>query len=256
MTAAAESQRVSNAAVAAALDEVGISARHLDRAEFEGPADDEDLVITIGGDGTMLDASHRVRDTPIVGFNSDPHRSVGYFCAANADRCLQVLQNVVAGTVARKTLHRIGLVVDGVEHPYPCMNDLLVTNQNPAMMSRYVISAGLRTETHASSGMWISTPAGSTAGIRSAGGTVMPLEGCLIQYLVREPYTTGDARYPLLKGVRELGEGLLLRSLMDGGTIYVDGPYIQIPFQLGSELKLNQGPRLTVFGLDAGRRER
>lgn len=256
MTAAAESQRVSNAAVAAALEDLGIQARHLDRAEFKGPADDEDLVITVGGDGTMLDASHRVRDTPIIGFNSDPDRSVGYFCAADAESCQSVLKQVASGTAKSKSLHRIGLVVDGVEHPYPCMNDLLVTNRNPAMMSRYVISAGFRKETHASSGMWLSTPAGSTAGIRSAGGTVMPLEGCLIQYLVREPYTAGEARYPLLKGVRELGEGLLLRSLMDGGTIYVDGPYIQIPFRLGSELELNRGPRLTVIGLDPGRRER
>ena len=137
-----------------------------------------------------------------------------------------------------------------------CRRDLLVTNQNPAMMSRYVLSAGQRLETHASSGMWISTPAGSTAGIRSAGGTVMPLEGSLIQYLVREPYTAGPARYPLLKGVRELEEGLMLRSLMEGGVVYVDGPYIQIPFQLGAELRLIRGPSLRVVGLDPARRER
>ncbi len=79
MTAAADSQRASNETVAAALEAVGIEARHLDRAEFQGPAEDEDLVVTVGGDGTMLDASHRVRETPILGFNSDPDRSVGYF---------------------------------------------------------------------------------------------------------------------------------------------------------------------------------
>lgn len=138
----------------------------------------------------------------------------------------------------------------------PCMNDLLVTNSNPAMMSRYVITSGERSETHASSGVWISTPAGSTAGIRSAGGTVMPLQGALMQYLVREPYTTGLARYPLLRGVRHLSEGLAIRSLMDDGRVYVDGPYISIPFPLGSTLALGEGPRLRVVDMDVDRRER
>ena len=256
LRAAAASQRASNDAVSAALESAGFEARCIARHEFQGAREGEGLVITVGGDGTMLDVSHQVRETPILGFNSDPERSVGYFCAGDAHRASEFVETLAAGNVASKKLSRIALVVDGVEHPYPCMNDVLVTNQNPAMMSRYVLSAGQRTETHASSGMWISTPAGSTAGIRSAGGTVMPLEGSLIQYLVREPYTAGDARYPLLKGVRELEEGLMLRSLMEGGMVYVDGPYIQLPFRLGAELKLTRGPSLEVVGLDPARRER
>jgi NAD+ kinase len=256
LRAAADSQAEANESVTKALHSVGFETRNIARDEFQGAREGEELVITVGGDGTMLDVSHQVMDTPILGFNSDPERSVGYFCAADAHRADAFVEGLAAGDVESKTLRRIALVVDGVEHPYPCMNDLLVTNQNPAMMSRYVLSAGQRTETHASSGMWISTPAGSTAGIRSAGGTVMPLEGSLIQYLVREPYTAGVARYPLLKGVRELEEGLMLRSLMDGGMIYVDGPYIQIPFRLGAALKLTRGPSLRVVGLEPARRER
>ena len=136
------------------------------------------------------------------------------------------------------------------------MNDLLVTSRNPAMMSRYVVTAGNRSERHASSGMWISTPAGSTAGIRSAGGTVMPLEGALVQYLVREPYLTGGVRYELIRAVRHIGERLVLQSLMDDGVVYVDGPYIDIPFHLGAVLDLTEGPPLEIVALDPARRER
>src|SRR3989344_3282813 len=44
-----------------------------------------DLVITVGGDGTFLDASHFIKDVPIIGVNSDPKRSVGRYCIANAE---------------------------------------------------------------------------------------------------------------------------------------------------------------------------
>ena len=256
LVAAADSQRVADGAVLSAVTRAGLTPRVVERADFGGVESDEVLVVTVGGDGTMLDVSHRVLGTPVLAFNSDPDRSVGYFCAADATQADEMVISFADGSAKSKRLCRIGLVVDGVAYPYPCMNDLLVTNQNPAMMSRYVFSAGQRIETHASSGLWISTPAGSTAGIRSAGGTVMPLEGSLIQYLVREPYTAGSARYPLLRGVREIEEGLMLRSLMDGGMIYVDGPYIQIPFRLGAELKLHRGPSIDVVGLDPARRER
>ena len=45
-----------------------------------------DLVITVGGDGTFLETSHYITDnTPILGVNSDPVRSVGFFCSCTGD---------------------------------------------------------------------------------------------------------------------------------------------------------------------------
>lgn len=239
-----------------ALVEAGFSITAMGRGQFDAVPADTDLVVAVGGDGTVLDVSHKVFEQPLVGINSDPGRSVGYFCAGDARDARGVFDRFIAGESGSSVLHRIALTVDGKPYPFPCMNDLLVTNRNPAMMSRYIMTAGERSETHASSGVWISTPAGSTAGIRSAGGTVMPLDGSLIQYLVREPYMTGDARYPLHRGVRHLSEGLRVRSLMDGGAVYVDGPYIEIPFQIGSELTLSEGPPLRLVELDPVRRER
>jgi len=253
---AAAQQARANSAVADALAQHGVEATHLTRDNFEGVPDGVDLVVVVGGDGTVLDVSHRVGATPILGINSDPGRSVGYFCAARAEEAQAVVRRFVAGDARVYALHRISMTVDGAVYPWPCMNDLLVANSNPAMMSRYVLTAGERSEVHASSGIWISTPAGSTAGIRSAGGTVMPLQGALIQYLVREPYVAGASRYPLLRGVRHIDEGLEIRSLMDGGMVYVDGPYMAIPFPLGATLALTPGPRVHIVDLNVDRRER
>lgn len=256
LSASAGRQAEAGRAVERALESLGVEVRGMCRTEFEHVDADTHLVVAVGGDGTVLDVSHKVIDHPLVGINSDPGRSVGYFCAGNAESAREVFARVLAGRARRTLLHRIAISVSGEAYAFPCMNDLLVTNRNPAMMSRYVMSAGGRSETHASSGVWISTPAGSTAGIRSAGGTVMPLDGALIQYLVREPYDTGEARYPLHRGVRHLSEGLRLRSLMEDGCVYVDGPYNEIPFPIGADLDLSEGPPLALLEVDPRRRER
>lgn len=45
------------------------------RNNFSQPINDVDLVVTIGGDGTLLQASHLMDDKiPVLGVNSDPTR--------------------------------------------------------------------------------------------------------------------------------------------------------------------------------------
>ena len=54
-----------------------------------------DLVITVGGDGTFLEASHHIKaNTPILGVNSDPQRSVGFFVPA-MQKILKFLQRLI-----------------------------------------------------------------------------------------------------------------------------------------------------------------
>ena len=240
----------------AALESAGLPYEVLSRDHFEGAGADVALILALGGDGTVLDVSHRVLDHPILGVNSDPHASVGYFCACDPYTLASALQRWQDCRIERSRLQRMSLRLNGVAYPYPCMNDVLVCSRNPAMMSRYVLSAGTRSEEQSSSGIWLATPAGSTAGIRSAGGTVLPIEEALFQYLVREPYVGKRARYELLRGVRGLDEGITLRSLMQDGCLYVDGPYMRLPFVLGDTLEVSRGRPLHLLGMHPDRRER
>lgn len=242
--------------VRSALDAVGIDATFVSRDVFESVDDDVEVVVVVGGDGTVLEVSHQVLHQPIVAINSDPIRSTGYYCASDAENARPIFSALLQGQLDEGVLARLQLTVDGERFPFPVLNDVLIANENPCMMSRYVIEAGTRHEKQASSGIWISTPAGSTAGIRSAGGTVMPLDGSLIQYLVREPYTPRGVRYELLRGARHLREGLKVQSLMHGGRLYLDGPWMTIPFGLGAHLSLSAGPPLRVLGMDPAVRER
>ena len=48
-------------------------------------SDEFDLVVTIGGDGTVLHASHFIGTTPVLAVNSSPRTSAGFFTAATAN---------------------------------------------------------------------------------------------------------------------------------------------------------------------------
>lgn len=249
-------QAVSLAQVIEAFSNEGFDVEVKTQTVFDGPSVDTDVVVVVGGDGTVLDVSHNVSVTPMIAINSDPERSVGIFCACPADQAREAAHRVRVGNAIPTTLPRMRITLNGEDFIYPALNDVLVANAHPAMMSRYVLTAGATSERHASSGMWISTPAGSTGGIRSAGGTVLPISGRMLQYLVREPFNPRGTGYRLARGVRHLYEGLRVQSLMTGGRIYIDGPYHELAFEMGDILELGEGPTLQILDIHADLRGR
>ena len=91
-------------------------------------------------------------------------------------------------------------VLDGEPESLYILNDILVAHQCPAAMSRYRISVDGQCEEQYGSGVWISTAAGSTAGILSAGGRVMRPGSKRIQYMSRELFDRPDTAYSLRGG--------------------------------------------------------
>ena len=89
--------------VKAACLDAGLKVRTHYRAQVTQKSTRGRLVITVGGDGTVLDASHKIftqdddGTTMLLGVNSDPVRSVGFLCAARADNFAAVLKKVVDG---------------------------------------------------------------------------------------------------------------------------------------------------------------
>ncbi|MEK6916306.1 MAG: NAD(+)/NADH kinase, partial [Nanoarchaeota archaeon] len=53
-----------------------------------------DLVISIGGDGTLLELSHYINETPVLGVNSDIGGSFGYFSIANSENFGYIMDNI------------------------------------------------------------------------------------------------------------------------------------------------------------------
>ena len=197
-----------------------------------------DLVLAVGGDGTFLEAARRVTTQRLLGVNSDPERSTGFFCACDAATFELTLEALRADTLPLRQLTRLAFRLDGRELPFHALNDVLIAHRYPAAMSRYLLALGDVEEEQRGSGLWVSTAAGSSGGIRSAGGRAQPLSSRRLQYLPRELYHRRDQHYRLRGGLVPPGQSLVITSRMREGELFVDGPHLRLPFPVGRRLEL------------------
>lgn len=169
---------------------------------------DTTVVVTLGGDGTLLSASHRVAGhQPITLFGiRSSGTSVGYLCAGGVERLDDLTQSIKTSQFNVLEASRLIADIHGVDgersvrSTVPALNDFLYSNANPAATTRYRLALGDKQEDHKSSGMWLSTALGSTAGISAAGGVVQPRNDNNFQYVVRELYRAPGKNFYLLKG--------------------------------------------------------
>jgi NAD+ kinase len=221
-------------------------------------ASDASLVVTVGGDGTLLAASHHVGSIPILGVNSSPVHSVGFFCPAHVGNLAATLQGALEGSLPSVLLSRMQVSVNERVCSRRVLNEALFCHAIPAATSRYLVTFDGHTEEQRSSGVWVCTAAGSTGAARSAGGRVLPFGSAKLQLIVREPYLElrrqpRPAPLQLSSVVFEPPQSLFLTSKMADARLYLDGPYRQIPVGLGDRVVCNISDEpLTVFGL--GRR--
>ncbi|MFB6262889.1 MAG: NAD(+)/NADH kinase [Bradymonadaceae bacterium] len=243
--------------VTSALETSGLDYESIYRGQLQG-VDTFDLVVTVGGDGTVLDVSHKVFDTPLLAINSHPNSSVGYFCAGRAPEFPDLLERAIDGELPAFDLERFDIELDGRQLKTPVLNEVLVAHQNPAGVARYTLQpAEGGTEEQRSSGIWISTPAGSTGAIRSAGGFILPLDSDYMEYLVREPYPHSREVYRHERGVQSMDHPFEVTSRMEKGRIFLDGPHVSHPFPPGDVLRIGRGEYpITIYGLDERRRAR
>ena len=212
-----------------------------------------DLVVSLGGDGTFFAAARYIKDTPILGINSDPANSLGLWTCADRTTFREPLEKALAGKLRACPVRRMVVEINGRPVRELAFNDVLIAHKNPAAMTRYRLTVGSAAEDQRSSGLWVSTAAGSTAGIRSAGGRRMPISSRRLQYLVREPYTWPQRRYRFARGlVAELG----FQSLTLGLGLWIDGSRVRYDLGLGDRVELQTGPPLFVLGYDEARRRR
>jgi len=215
-------------------------------------AESFDLVITLGGDGTLLWASHLVGTQPMLAINTAPQDSVGYFCGGTKANLEEALVGAIDGSLRGTRLARMQITIDGEIVSRRVLNDMLFSHECPAATTRYLIKHHGVEEEHRSSGLWVGPAAGSTAAQRSAGGRVLPATSQQLQYVVREPYMPNGMRMKLVKGLIPPRESLLITSKIHGGRVYVDGPHLKRSVALGSEIVLKRSPEtLTVLGFHA-----
>lgn len=199
-----------------------------------------DLVITIGGDGTALGTSHYISTGLMLGVNSAPGDSIGHFCHTHRGNFTERLADILAGRWQPTKLARLAVKLDDKRLPELALNDVLIAHDCPAATTRYLIELNGVSEEQRSSGIWVATAAGSTAGIKSAGGKAMPLGSERLQYFVRELYREPNRSYALTRGYLSPHETLVVASKMQQAHIYLDGARTAYEFPFGARVQVQR----------------
>lgn len=133
-----------------------------------------DLLFSIGGDGTILDAITIVRDSgiPIVGINTG---KLGFLASIAKDEIEQALQAIISNnySIEERTLLKLKSTSNLFsDFPYS-LNEIAVQKVDSKMITVHVYIDGEFLNTYWSDGLIVSTPTGSTAYSLSVGGPII-----------------------------------------------------------------------------------
>ena len=128
-----------------------------------------DIVITIGGDGTILRAA-RATDAVIVGINNG---GVGFLADISVDAIEECLERIRAGEFTISERFKLDTYLNG-EKLAPAVNESVVHTDSVAKIRQFrvLVDGHLATEVRAD-GLIISTPVGSTSYAMSLGAPMM-----------------------------------------------------------------------------------
>ena len=150
-----------------------VRATAANKAELPGLAD---LLIVLGGDGTLLSMARAVGDLgiPIMGVNLG---GLGFMTATTLDEMLPSLEAALAGRmVIEDRLMLLARVVrnGAVVCEHMALNDMVITKSAMARIISLAVSVeGQYATAYRADGLIISTPTGSTAYSLSAGGPIV-----------------------------------------------------------------------------------
>lgn len=189
-----------------------------------------DLAISIGGDGTLLAASHYIcASVPFLGVNSAPNRSVGFFCKATPKTFIKTFNQILEDRIKPKPIPRLRVFINKRLLPIEPLNEVLLAGDSAADTSRYIIKWGKKQESQKSSGIWIATGAGSTGAILSAGGNKQSITSRNLQFIVREPFQFPQLDYQILKGTIRPRQSLRVIPYSSHTRLYIDGGIFDEP---------------------------
>jgi len=219
--------------------EIGLKIQVMDRALVPTYVFSKgDIIVALGQDGLVANTAKYVGGQPLLGVNPDPDRFDGILLPFRPDDLGRYLEQAIAGTArVRRVALAEAKLNDGQR--LLAFNDLFI-GAATHVSARYRICHGKRRENHSSSGIVVSTGAGSTGwlssifnettGILSFLGLspVSPVrfswEEERLIFVVREPFASLQSQAGIVAGSVGAGTRLTLESHMpSGGVIFSDG---------------------------------
>ncbi len=215
---------------------------------------DKQVVVTVGQDGLVANTAKYVKQIPIVAVNPDHERFDGVLLPFNSDNFLLAVDNVISNRYnSRLTSFAEAMLNDGQR--LLAFNDLFI-GATSHVSARYRITYNNRTEDQSSSGIIISTQAGSTGWLSSVFNMSFgihkfvekdnskkkyaKLKDDQLMFAVREPFASKRTQVEIAAGIVSEQSKLIIQSFMpSNGLIFSDG--IEADF-----LKFNSGAIVSI----------
>lgn len=194
-----------------------VSGHKLRIASLSGTMDGVDLVLTIGGDGTLLKSLTIVRDSlvPVAGINSG---RLGFLASISKEEIDAAFLQLFSGDFDYEHRSLIEVVSPGGvfgDFPY-ALNEITIQKKLSSMVTLQVSAGGEYLNTYLTDGLIVSTPTGSTAYSMSVGGPIVfPSTGVFIvspiasHHLSVRPVVVPDTVEVRIKVESRQGAGLL-----------------------------------------------
>ena len=211
------------------------------------------LIVVIGQDGLVANTAKYSKGIPIVAVNPDKQRYDGVLLPFDTSDFIVGVESVISNSFPSKTMRFAEAQLNDGQRLL-AFNDLFIGTSSH-ISARYKISYNNNTEEHSSSGLIVSTPAGSTGWLSSifnmAYGITSMFENNLkpkrpklkdneLLFAVREPFQSIRTQTGITAGILKSQNKLTIESLMPtSGVIFSDG--IEADF-----LKFNSGSIATI----------
>lgn len=189
----AEHLQKANVAVLAESPAAGaLSAQSVASDELAGRAD---LIIAIGGDGTMLHAASLAagKDIPLLGINRG---RLGFLADVSPENMLDSLDQVLLGNYSRESRLQLTASINsanGQSTTALALNDIVLQRRDTGRMLDFETRiAGKYLNTHMGDGLIVATPTGSTAYALSCGGPIIQPQLDAVVVVPICPHTLSD----------------------------------------------------------------
>ena len=212
-----------------------------------------DVLITVGGDGTLLRAARLAAQegVPLLGVNLG---RVGFLTEIEAPDALELVPRYLHDGYAwmdeRHMLQVQARTADGMGEPVHLLNDAVVGRGATAHITRIEVRVNaVELTTYQADAVIVSTATGSTAYGLSAGGPILYPHS--MDMAVTPVATHGDLDAPVVLP-RDATVELTLKSVNDG-TLTIDG-YVDLPLSPGDTAVVTASPHQVRF-LRSGSRD-
>lgn len=216
---------------------------------------DRDIVVALGQDGLVANTAKYIKELPLIGVNPDPQRNDGVLLPFSKESFENGLISVLDNNYQHKSVTMAQATTNDGQ-VLLAFNDLFI---GPAThtSARYKISHASKSENQSSSGLIVSTGAGSTGWLSSVMNMsngiystfhhiaakvslTMKWDENRLAFAVREPFLSKHSQISLTGGFITADQSLQLESHMpSNGIVFSDG--IETDF-----LQFNAGCRLEI----------